>query len=149
MRANEIKNAVFAAIAAAGSAVAQALGGWDTALAVLVALMAIDYITGLLLALVWHRSAKSESGAFASAASIKGLLRKGVMLIIVWIGAMLDSVTGASYVRTAVVLFFIANEGISLVENAAGLGIPIPKKMLEVLKQLKMKADNDDESEDK
>lgn len=104
MRATEIKNAVFAAIAAAGSAVAQALGGWDTALAVLVALMAIDYITGLLLALVWHRSAKTESGAFASAASIKGLLRKGVMLVIVWIGAMLDSVTGAAYVRTAVVL---------------------------------------------
>ena len=146
MRATEIKNAVFAAIAAAGSAVAQALGGWDTALAVLVALMAIDYITGLLLALVWHRSAKSESGAFASAASIKGLLRKGVMLVIVWIGAMLDSVTGAAYVRTAVVLFFIANEGLSILENTAVMGVPYPKFLRAALEAMREKNDAAEES---
>lgn len=145
MTAVEIKNAVFAALATVGSMIAHALGGWDTALAVLVALMAVDYITGLLLALVWHKSAKSESGAFASGASIKGLLRKGVMLVIVWVGAMLDSVIGAEYVRTAVVLFFIANEGLSILENTAVMGVPYPKFLRAALEAMREKNDTAEE----
>ena len=68
---------VLAVLAAAGSAVAQALGGWDVALKVLICFMALDYITGWLVAAVWHKSAKSKTGALDSKASYKGLVKKG------------------------------------------------------------------------
>ena len=144
---NEVKNIVLAALASIGSVIAHALGGWDTALAVLVAMMAADYITGLLLALVWHKSDKTESGAFASSACYIGLLRKGLMLIIVWIGVMLDRVIGADYVRTAVILFFIANEGLSILENTAIMGVPYPKFLKAALEAMREKTDEGKDSE--
>lgn len=133
-----IKNAVLAALAMVGSFIAHQLGGWDTALAVLVGVMAVDYITGVLVAWVWHKSDKTETGGVSSAAGFKGLLKKGVILIIVWFGAMLDQVIGAEYVRTTVILFYIANEGLSIIENTAIMGVPYPafiKKALETMRE--------------
>ena len=69
MNLTQMKNTVLAVLAAAGSAVAQALGGWDVALKVLICFMALDYVTGWLVAAVWHKSAKSKTGALASQAS--------------------------------------------------------------------------------
>ena len=80
-------------LAAVGSAVAQALGGWDVALKVLICFMALDYVTGWLVAAVWHKSAKSKTGALDSKASYKGLVKKGVMLSLVWMAALLDQAT--------------------------------------------------------
>lgn len=133
-----IKNGLLAVLAVCGSAIAQALGGWDVALKVLVGLMAADYVTGLLVAAVWHKSAKSNSGKLESNASFKGLIKKGVILLVVWVAAMLDRVTGSGFVRTAVCLFYIGNEGLSLLENTSIMGVPWPgfiKNMLDVMKQ--------------
>ena len=80
MNLTQMKNTVLAVLAAAGSAIAQALGGWDVALKVLICFMALDYVTGWLVAAVWHKSAKSKTGALDSKASYKGLVKKGVML---------------------------------------------------------------------
>lgn len=138
MNAMQIKNAILAALALVGSTIAQALGGWDVALNVLVGFMVTDYVTGLLVAAVWHKSAKSSSGSLESNACFKGLIKKGVILLVVWVAAMLDRVTGSEFVRTAVCMFYIANEGLSILENTAVMGVPWPsfvKNMLDVMKQ--------------
>ena len=138
MNAIQIKNSVFAALAVIGSTVSQALGGWDMALKVLVGFMILDYGTGWLVAAVWHKSGKSETGALSSNAGFKGLLKKGVMLALVWMGALLDKATGSEFVRTAVCMFFIANEGLSILENTAVMGVPYPafvKNMLDAMRQ--------------
>lgn len=133
-----IKNGVLLAAAACGSILAEALGGWDNALKVLVAMMVADYITGVLVAALWKKSSKSETGALDSKAGFKGLCKKGTILLMVWIGAMLDAAMGAAYVRTAVILFFIGNEGLSLLENIGLMGMPYPaflKNALDALKE--------------
>ena len=137
MSLQNIKNLIFAALASAGAAAAHALGGWDAALAVLICMMAADYITGILVAAVWKISPKTEGGRFSSKESLKGLLKKFVMLVVVWVGVMLDRTLNIDYVRTAVILFFIANEGLSVLENTALMGVPYPvfiKAMLEALR---------------
>ena len=136
MDANVIKNGILAGLAVFGSFAANALGGWDASLQVLIALMVADYITGVLVAAVWHNSSKSSSGALNSVAGFKGVLKKGMILVLVWLGVLLDHATGANYIRTAVVLFFIGNEGLSLLENLGLMGVPYPtflKKALEAL----------------
>ena len=81
MNLTQMKNTVLAVLAAAGSAVAQALGGWDVALKVLICFMALDYVTGWLVAAVWHKSAKSKTGALDSKARYNGLVKKEDMRI--------------------------------------------------------------------
>lgn len=121
-----------------GSGIAAAFGGWDAGLMTLVVLMAIDYLTGFLVAAIWHKSPKSENGTLESKAGWKGLCRKGVTLLIVLIGARLDELMGTNFVRNAVIIGYIANETISVIENAGLMGVPIPeaiKKAIEVLQQ--------------
>lgn len=142
MEANTIKNGILATVAAVGSCIANQLGGWDTALIVLICLMAIDYVTGLILAAVFHNSLKTESGKLSSSESFKGLVRKCLVLALVWVAAMLDKATGASYIRTAVVLFYIANEALSVLENTAAMGVPYPKFVKTMLEAVKEKADS-------
>lgn len=135
---NAVKNGVLVALSALGSWIANSLGGWDTAMILLVALMMADYITGVLVAAVWHRSNKSANGGLDSKAGFKGLLKKGVILLLVWIGVLLDQALGSAYVRTAVILFFVGNEGLSLLENLGLMGVPYPaflQRMLEALKE--------------
>ena len=132
-----VKNTVLAAAAAAGSAVFEALGGLDELLGLLVALMAFDYVTGVLVAALWHRSGKSATGALDSRAGFRGLCKKGTVLLVVYIGVLLDRALGIDYVRGALVLFFCGNEGLSLLENIGLMGVPYPpalRKMLEALK---------------
>ena len=119
MNALHIKNTVLVVLAAAGSAIAQALGGWDVALKVLICFMALDYATGWLVAAIWHKSGKSKTGALSSDAGFKGLAKKCVMLALVWMGALLDQATSSDFARDAVCMFFIANEGLSILENTA------------------------------
>ena len=137
MDANVIKNGILAALAVFGSFATNALGGWDASLQVLIALMVADYITGVLVAAVWHKSSKSSSGTLNSVAGFKGILKKCMILMLVWIGVLLDDATGANYIRMAVILFFIGNEGISLLENLGLMGVPFPaflKRALEALR---------------
>lgn len=136
--ANFWKNSVLAVAAAFGSFVADQLGGWDAAMKILIALMVADYVTGILVAAIWHRSAKTSSGALSSHASFVGIVKKCLILMLVWIGVLLDSAIGCNYVRMAVVLFFVGNEGLSLLENVGLMGVPYPeflKRMLEALKE--------------
>lgn len=137
MNAIQIKNGVLAALATVGTFVAHALGGWDAAMQVFVALMALDYLTGILVAAVWQRSNKSSTGALDSKAGFKGLCKKGMILLLVWLGVLLDNAFGTTYVRMAVIIFFIGNEGISFLENLGLMGVPFPeflKKALEALR---------------
>lgn len=137
----ERKRWLLAALAAAGSAVVEALGGWDGSLALLLGMMAADCVTGWLLAAVWKKSNKSASGALDSRAGWKGLCRKGTVLVTVWVGAMLDAALSVGYVRTAVCLFFAGNEGLSLVENLGMMGVPCPKFVKNALEALRDKGD--------
>ena len=141
MDANVIKNGILAGLAVFGSFAANALGGWDASLQVLIALMVADYITGVLVAAVWQRSNKSATGALDSKAGFKGILKKGMILVLVWLGVLLDAATGANYIRTAVVLFFIGNEGISLLENLGLMGVPFPAFLRRALEALRDQGD--------
>ena len=100
--------------------------------------MAVDYVTGLIVAGVFHASPKSQTGALESRAGWKGLIRKGETLLIVLVACRLDVVMATSFVRDAVVIGFICNETISIVENAGLMGLPIPAaltKAVDILKQ--------------
>lgn len=144
MDAVTIKNSILCFAATAGSIVVNALGGWDSALRVLVAMMIADYITGVLVALIWHRSNKTDDGTLSSKAGFKGLCKKGVIILIVWLAVLLDDAMGASYVRTAVILFFIGNEGLSLFENVGLMGMPYPAFLKKALQALRDKGDSGD-----
>ena len=130
-------------LAACGGAIAGMLGGWDPLLRVLVTLMAADYITGLLVALM-GKSAKTEYGGLSSKVGAMGLARKGLMLIVVLVAALMDSVMGAgsAMCRDAACWFYIANEGISILENVGLAGAPYPAKLKELLGQ-KQKEDEE------
>lgn len=121
-----------------GGTVASAFGGWDAALTTLVIFMAIDYLTGLIVAGIFHNSRKTPNGALESFAGFKGIVRKGIQLLIVLIACRLDLLIGRStFIRDAVVIGFITNETISIMENAGLMGIPMPtaiKKALDILK---------------
>lgn len=141
MNAVTIKNSVLCFMAAAGSAIANYLGGWDSALKVLVAMMAADYLTGVLVALIWHKSNKTDDGTLSSKAGFKGLCKKSVIILIVWLAVLLDDAMGANYVRTAVMLFFIGNEGVSLLENIGLMGVPYPQFLQKAFQALRDKGD--------
>ena len=118
------------------------LGGWDNSLQTLIAFMAVDYILGILIALVWHRSQKTKDGRFESHTSLKGLIRKFSVLIIVFIAVKLDAVLyDDGYVRTAVIMFFIANEGFSIVENLGIIGLPMPETMKDAFAAIRKQSD--------
>ena len=131
-----LKTMICTGIGIVGSAVAAAFGGWDAAMITLVSMMVIDYLTGVLVAGVFHNSPKTENGALESKAGWKGLCRKGVTLLIVLVAARLDIILGTGFIRDAVIIGYIANETISIIENAGLMGVPIPaaiEKAIEVL----------------
>lgn len=140
-----MKQTICIALGAAGSAVASLFGGWDAALVTLMIFMGIDYVTGLIVAGVFHKSAKTESGALESFAGWKGLCRKGVTLLVVLAAHRLDLVMGFNFIRDAVIIAFVANETISITENAGLMGIPIPAVVTEAIEVLKKKAERGDQ----
>ena len=109
------------------------LGGWDTILQALVALMVLDYITGV--------SAAFSANRLNSKIGLRGIIRKVTMLLVVMMAGFLDLGLGLQepLLRTVVIMFFIANEGLSMLENAAAIGVPIPKRLVEALEALKEK----------
>ncbi len=135
------KNAVLAGASTLGGWLLSALGGWDAALAVLLGFMAADYLTGWIVAGVFHRSEKSESGALESRAGFKGLVRKGGILLVVFLGVLLDRAVGTGFIRPAVCLFFTANEGLSVLENLGLMGVPYPAFLRNMLGVLKSRGD--------
>ena len=141
-----MKTGICSAIGAAGAALASFFGGWSTGLATLVFFMAVDYLSGLVVAGVFKASTKTDSGALESRAGWKGLCRKCMTLVYVLIAYRLDVMIGTNYIRDAVVIAFVANELISITENAGLMGIPLPDKIkwaIDVLQKSDKKGDVD------
>lgn len=139
------KETICTAVGVTGSAIAAAFGGWDEALVTLIIFMVIDYLSGLAVAGIFHKSNKSENGALESRAGWKGLCRKCVTLLFVLIAYRLDLAIGVDYIRNAVIIGFMANELISIVENAGLMGIPLPGVIQNAIEVLTQKAQNNEE----
>lgn len=133
------------AVGLIGGAIASLYGGWDAALQTLIICMAVDYITGLIVAGVFHASPKTKTGTLESRAGWKGLIRKGETLLIVLVACRLDAVMGSNFVRDAAVIAFVANETISIIENAGLMGLPIPAVIIKAVDILKQKAESSTE----
>lgn len=146
---NEIKAMICAGAGVVGSAIATAFGGWDATIITLITVMIVDYITGVIVAGIFHNSPKTENGSLESKAGWKGLLRKGVTLLIVLVAARLDVVLGTTFIRNAVIIGYIVNELISIIENAGLMGVPIPaaiQKAIEVLQSKENDLNNNSET---
>lgn len=119
-----------AVIAGVGTAFAYIFGDWDAALIILVVFMAVDYTTGVLTAVVNHK--------LSSSVGFKGLAKKSCILLVIIAAALLDRLTDNSSwtFRTMSAYFYIANEGISIIENVSNLGVPVPDKLKSILSQL-------------
>lgn len=130
---NWIKGA-FAAIGAAGAFI---WGAWDPIIIVLVAMVSIDYVTGVISAGIRHE--------LTSEAGFKGLLKKVVIFMIVAVGALIDRIIPATNeaVRTAVCMYYIANEGLSILENASEMGLPLPNVLKKMLGQIGSEVEDD------
>lgn len=106
------------------------LGGWDIALKFLVTVISLDYVTGVLSAL-YNKRLDSKIG-------LKGILKKFGYLCIVALSTIIDGIMGETgVIRTLVIYFFVANDGLSILENMGKMGVPLPKKLLDALNQLK------------
>ena len=138
-------NVLYSLVGAIGGFVAMAFGGWSDALITLIVFMALDYVTGLIVAGIFKKSKKSENGALESRAGFKGLCRKGVALMIVLVAVRLDIVMQTTYIKDAVIIAFVANESISIIENAGLMGIPVPgiiARAIDVLRNESEKANS-------
>ncbi len=124
-------------IAAFGGVIGGFIGGMDGFLYTLIAFVVIDYITGLMCAIV-EKNLNSETGA-------RGIFKKVVIFLLVGIANMIDVnvIKSGAILRTAVIFFYLSNEGISILENAGRLGLPIPNKLRAVLAQLRDDAEKD------
>lgn len=123
-------NTIQIALSAFGGWLGWVLGGWDGFLYALITFVVIDYLTGVMLAILEKRLS-SEVGA-------RGIFKKVLIFVLVAVGHIIDAqvITNGSAVRTAVIFFYLSNEGISILENAAKIGLPIPEKLKLVLDQL-------------
>ena len=132
---------LYSIVGAVGGFIAAMFGGWSDALATLMIFMGVDYVTGLIVAGIFRKSKKSESGALESRAGFKGLCRKGVALLIVLVAVRLDIIMHTSYIKDAVIIAFIANESISIIENAGLMGVPVPGVIAKAIDILKKNSD--------
>ena len=138
-----MKNGICTAVGLLGSFIASLFGGWDTALVTLMIFMAVDYVTGLVVAGVFHKSPKTDNGTLESRAGWKGLCRKGMTLLVVLVACRLDLIMGSNFIRDAAIIAFITNETISIIENAGLMGAPIPAVLVKAIEVLKQKADDE------
>ena len=134
-----MKSSVCTALGFLGGLISWAFGGWDTAMAALLVCMGVDYLSGSIVALVFHKSSKSESGSYNSIYGIKGLFKKGLMLLFVLVAVQIDTLLGVAYVRDAVCVGFCCNEILSITENLGLAGIPLPQIVVKALEQLQKK----------
>jgi toxin secretion/phage lysis holin len=138
----EIWIAIQVGFATVGGFLGWFLGGFDGMIYALVAFMAVDYITGFLRGIL-EKKLSSRIGA-------RGIVKKVTMFLIVGVAHLADEylLHSGDALRTAVLFFYISNEGISLLENAAAIGLPIPTKLKDVLAQLHKRTPKNNESED-
>lgn len=137
------------AAAAVGGAIAGLMGEWNALLTILMVAMVTDYVTGLIVA-ACGRSPKTEGGRLSSTAGFIGLAKKAVIMAVVLLATLLDRAIGTDSMmfQTAAVCYYIANEGLSILENAALLDVPIPKRLRAALEALRDKGDQNDKPPD-
>ena len=139
---------IIEAIAAAGGAVLAFFTGLPVIIWILTGVMSLDYVTGLLCGLM-GKSPKTETGGLSSNAAFLGLLKKAVILAVVGLAALVDHAVAVSAgiemtaVTGATCLWFVASEGLSILENAAAMGVPVPRLLLKALENVKDKEEND------
>lgn len=126
----DIINTIQIVIAAVGGYIGYFLGGWDGFLYALVAFVVIDYLTGIMVAILEKR--------LSSEVGFRGIFKKVLIFSLVAIAHIIDSqiIQTGSTIRTAVIFFYLSNEGISIIENTAKIGLPVPEKLTAVLEQL-------------
>ncbi len=134
-----MKETICTVFGVIGSAVCCLFGGWDAAIACLLVCISVDYISGSIVALVFHKSSKTESGAYNSSYGLKGLCKKGLMLLFILVAVQIDRALGSDYVRDAVCIGFCSNEILSIIENLGLAGIPMPDVVIRALDQLQKK----------
>ncbi|ACL77113.1 holin [Clostridium sporogenes] len=134
----EIWNWIQVTFAAIGGWLGYFLGGWDGFLYALLTFVVIDYITGLMCA-VLDKKLSSEVG-------FRGIFKKVLIFSLVAIGHIIDKnvIGDGSVIRTAVIFFYLSNEGISILENAVHVGLPVPQKLKDILEQLHNRSDKED-----
>ena len=127
------------AITALGGSLGYFLGGLDGLLVALLVFVALDYVTGVMCAISDHK--------LSSAVGFRGICRKMVIFMLVGIGHILDAhvVGTGTALRTAVICFYLSNEGISLLENASHLGLPVPDRLKTILEQIHGRSEKEDE----
>jgi len=131
MKMKDFTNMMQYIFAAMGGALGAVLGGWDGFLYALIIFVAVDYVTGVMVGIL-NKELSSQIG-------FQGIFRKIVIFALVAVAHSIDNyvIQNGSVLRTAVIFFYLSNEGISILENAAQIGLPVPKKLKDVLEQLK------------
>lgn len=135
-----MKKIICTITGALGSTVASMFGGWDAGLVTLLIFMGIDYFSGLVCAGLFHKSKKTETGSLESQTCWKGICKKVMTLLFVLIGHRLDLIIGTNYIRDAIIIAFIANELISITENAGLMGVPLPDPITKAIDILQDKS---------
>ena len=138
---------IYLALGVIGSVIAGFFGGWNQSCQTLVIFMGIDYISGIAVAAIFKKSSKTKSGALSSKYCWQGLAKKIMTLIFVGIGYQIDLLLGTTYLKDCICIAFIANELISIIENAGLMGIPIPKVLINAIDVLKVKSKEIDKNE--
>ena len=129
----EVLTAITLAISTICGFIAGALGGFDSLLQSLILVMAMDIATGVWVSIHYNRSCKTQSGKFSSKALRHGIGNKILILLVVAISVVIDQIAGLDLLRNITVIFYVVEESVSILENIALMGVPLPRKLLQVL----------------
>lgn len=141
----KVKYLILTIVGSIGSLASYLFGGFDKLLIALIIFMIIDFLSGLILAIVFKKSSKTKSGRVSSEAGIKGLAKKIFILFLVALAEQLDIVLGTNLVRDGAVIAFISMEGVSILENSTLAGLPVPRMIKNALEVLSKGEDKKDE----
>lgn len=139
---------IVKALAGVAGAIAGLFGEWNTMLTILVVVMAIDYVSGWIVALC-GRSPKTEGGGLSSKVGFIGIAKKAFIMLLILLATVLDRAigTGAAVFQSSLVLYYIANEGLSILENAALMGVKFPEKLRKALETMREKEEEPPDAE--
>lgn len=135
------KISILGIIGCFGAVISNAFGGFNNAFITLLIFMLADYFTGLIVAGVFHTSPKTPTGGLESKAGWKGLARKFATLILIIIAVRLDMLMGTDYLKDCVIIAFIVNESLSIIENVGLMGVPLPAVLVKAIDVLNEKSD--------
>lgn len=135
-----MKTTILSILGVIGGTITTLFGGWNTATATLFIFMLIDYLTGFIDALIFKNSPKTETGGLSSKVGFKGIAKKVMIIFFLLIGYRLDLTIGTTYIKDSICIAFIANELLSITENATLMGFPTPIVITNAIDILKQKS---------